>query len=49
VLVAAVKSDRLPEKTCADTDPDLVFHFHSPFQDFTPSTLMASQKAQYLH
>ena len=49
VLVAAVKPDRLPEKAGADADPDLVFHFHSPFQDFTPSTLMSSQKAQYLH
>jgi hypothetical protein len=45
VLVAAVKPDRLPEKTSADTDPDFVFHFHPPFQDFTPSTLIASQKA----
>ena len=42
VLVAAVKPDRLPEKACADADPDLVFHFHSPFQDFNPDISVKS-------
>jgi hypothetical protein len=42
VLMAAIKPDRLPEKACADADPDFVFHFHSPFQDFKPDVSVKS-------